>query len=121
VIFTAAAEFIEIWGIYPDQDPGKRAVRPQEVHSIKDSRSQLPAKFANELYACGETGMGYYGFMVVFASGLRQTHVTGDLVDFIQYPTGLTKNDVLSVVPNVRPASDSYVKGPEYNWCLYSK
>jgi hypothetical protein len=110
---------VKNWGVYPEQDPGKRSVDLKQILSIKDSSFRLPAKFANKLYAQGENGMGYYAFTVVFKSGLRQVYRTGDAVDFIGYPDDLTKEDVVDVLPNTK-RDTGYVRGPEYSWCLFS-
>ena len=63
--------------------------------------------------------MGYTVFTVVFATGLRQAYLTGNAVDFIDYPEGMDGRNVVSVLPNVGRAH--YREGPEYYWCLYSE
>jgi len=117
--------WIKLWGVYPSQDRGKSEVQLSDVTSIMDSPTRLPARFATELYAAGESGMGYTVFTVVFGhSGpqinSRQAYVTGNAVDFIDYPEGKGPNDVVSVLPHVGRDSN-YSNGPKYSWCLYSE
>ena len=111
--------YIKLWGVYPGADPAKSEIRPDEVHAIAESASRLPARFANQLYAAGESGMGYHAFTVVFSDGSRQAYVTGGAVDFIDYPEGKAAPDVERVLPH-SGRSDSPRNGKKYLWCLYS-
>ena len=47
------------WGIWPQDDPGKRYLPLHTVREIQESPTRLPARFADELYAAGESGMGF--------------------------------------------------------------
>jgi hypothetical protein len=120
VYFVAEIPFLKKWGISPDADPGKKALDLEAVLTVVDSRFRLPARFANRLYEHGESGMGYYKFTVVFESGWSQAYLTGDAVDFISYPEGFAKEDVLDVLPNTMP-NLACIKGPDYCWCLFSE
>jgi hypothetical protein len=125
VCLVPQASWIKLWGIYPGQDHGKSEVQLSDISSIADSPSRLPARFANELYAAGESGMGYAVFTVVFSgpipgSGSRQAYVSGNAVDFIDYPEGKGPGDVVSVLPHVGRDSNC-TNGPKYYWCLYSE
>src|SRR5579872_1166712 len=86
VYLVSEIQYIRYWGVFPEEDPGKRGLDVRQVLSVKEGRSRLPARFADKLYAHGESGMGYYIFTVMFDSGLRQAYLTGGAVDFIPYP-----------------------------------
>lgn len=111
--------YLRYWGVYPEDDQGKRFIKIEDVVKVKDSPTRLPARFANQIYDHGESGMGYTIFTVVFSDGERQAYGTGNAVDFIRYPDGKGPNDVSSVLPhegrNAQP-----VGPPAWYWCLYS-
>lgn len=111
--------YLQWWGVYPEDDRGKRSVKIEDVVKVEDSPTRLPARFANQIYDHGESGMGYTIFTVVFTDGERQACGTGNAVDFIRYPNGKRPNDVAAVLPhegrNAQP-----VGAPDWYWCLYS-
>jgi hypothetical protein len=113
--------YLKCWGVYPEDDRGKRWIRIEDVQQVEDSPTRLPARFANEIYRQGESGMGYTIFTVVFADGLKQACVSGNAVDFIRYPSGKSSKDVAKVLPHEGRRDDSLVKAPEWYWCLYSE
>jgi hypothetical protein len=93
--------YISCWGVYPEQDPGKFWVRVEDVVSIIESPSRLPASFATKLYEAGESGMGYQIFTVVLSDGTEQAYVAGTAVDFIEYPDGKGPKNVTAGLPHV--------------------
>jgi hypothetical protein len=111
--------YLRSWGVYPEDDRGKRFIKIEDVVNVKDSPTRLPARFANQIYDHGESGMGYTIFTVVFSDGQRQAYGTGNAVDFIRYPDGKGPSNVSSVLPhegrNAQP-----VGAPDWYWCLYS-
>jgi hypothetical protein len=111
--------YLRVWGIYPEDDRAKRSVRIEEVLKVEDSPTRLPARFANEIYRNGESGMGYTIFTVVFSDGERQAYSTGNAVDFIRYPEGRSPEDVIAVEPHEGRRANP-VQSPEWYWCLYS-
>ena len=113
--------YLEHWGVYPEDDRYKHSIRIEDIAEVGESPLRLPARFADELYAKGESGMGYTIFTVVFADGLRQACVTGNAVDFIHYPVGKGPADVVGVLPHEGRRDESLVKAPEWYWCLYSE
>ncbi len=126
VYVVSEIPYIKHWGLYPSDDPGKRGIPITEVASLSESRSRLPPQSANDLYAAGESEMGYSVFTVVFSSRFgplrrkRQAYLTGNAVDFIDYPNGLTGKDVKEVLPHV--GRDAHPRnGPQYYWCIYSE
>ncbi len=119
VYIQPEGSYIKQWGVYPEDDRGKRSIRIEDVARVEESPFRLPARFATELYWHGESGMGYTIFTVVFADGYRQAYGTGNAVDFIRYPDGKGPADVAEVHPhegrNLNP-----VRPPDWYWCLYS-
>jgi hypothetical protein len=113
--------YLKYWGVYPEDDKGKRWIRIEDVSAVEDSSTRLPARFADELYRNGESGMGYTIFTVVFADGQRQACVTGNAVDFIRYPPGKGPSDVVAVISHEGRRDDSLVKAPPWYWCLFSE
>ena len=90
---------MKLWEGYWQTDDAKRLIQVEDVAEVRDSPTRIPARFANELYQQGESGMGYTIFTVVFSDGARQACVTGTGVDFIQYPPGKGPLDVTAVLP----------------------
>jgi hypothetical protein len=107
-----------MWGVYPEDDRGKRSVSIKSVRRIVDSPKRLPAHLANELYRAGESGMGYTVFTVEFRNGARQAYVTGNAVDFIEPPPGLRASDAVAVRPH-EGRQEAKAKSIDYHWCLY--
>ena len=111
---------MKLWEGYLQTDGAKRLIRVEDVAEVRDSPARLPARFANELYKHGESGMGYTIFTVVFSDGTRQAYVTGGGVDFLQYPPGKGPLDVTAVIPSEGREADSLVKAPPSYWCIYT-
>src|SRR6202050_4467491 len=115
------ASYVTQWGnrgTLPTDDPGKQWIRICDVTCVTDSPARLPARFANQLYAAGQSGMGYSIFTVVFSDGTRQAYLTGGLVDFIDYPALHGSKDVVDVWPHVGRDANP-LQGPKYYWCIY--
>ena len=119
VYIVEEAPYLRHWGIYPEQDRAKSYILVQDVDALAESPRRLPSRFANELYKAGESGMGYTIFTVRFANGYRQAYVTGNAVDFIRYPEGMTQSDVVAVLPHEGRNAEP-ISCPEYYWCLFS-
>ena len=119
VYIAEASSYIRIWGVWPDEDNGKSAIRIEDVAQIQPSPSRLPAKFAREMYAVGESGMGYCIFTLHFADGTCQPYCTGNLVDFPQMPVGKSVNDVVALRPNQGRGEES-LGARQYHWCLFA-
>ena len=113
-----AQSYIDIWGVWPDDDPGKQSVRIDEVASISESPFRLPARFASQLYSEGESGMGYTIFTVVFADGTEQAYSSGNAIDFIFYPKGKSAGDVVGIIPH-KGRDAGAKRAPQYHWCLF--
>jgi hypothetical protein len=121
VYLISLKDYVKLWRFYPDRGRDKGFIDLDEIASIGESRFRLPAKFANILNARGESGMGYCIFTVVFKSGFRQVYLTGDAgVDFVRYPDGLSKEDVVDVWPHSGRGT-AYIEGSKWSWCVFSE
>lgn len=119
-VYLAQAErWFLTWGVWPDQDRGKRAIDIRDVGAVRESPSRLPAAFADQLYRAGESGMGYTIFTVRFSDGSSTAIVTGNAVDFIDYPPGQSLATVVEIVPHLGRDDPGLSEGPGYHWCLY--
>jgi hypothetical protein len=95
----------------------------RDLAAIEDSPVRLPARFANEIYAAHESGMGYFIFTLVLKNGRRLPFLTGNAVDFPDWPEGVSSGEVVGVEPHVGRDELSSMGAPtrsaEYLWCLY--
>ena len=119
VYIVEAKSYIRIWGVWPDDDPGKRAIAIEDVAQIQPSPGRLPARLAREMYAVGESGMGYCIFTLSFADGTRQPYCTGNLIDFPELPEGKSIDEVVALRPNEGKGEQTLGTSP-YCWCLFS-
>ena len=120
VYVAAANPWFAQWGVWPEDDPGKQSIDIRDVAAIKDSPLRLPVQFARKLYEAGESGMGYTVFTVAFSDGSHQAYVTGNAVDFVEYPVGQSPSTVVDVLPHIGRADPNQRNGPDYFWCLFS-
>ena len=118
VYVAEASSYIRIWGVWPDDDPDKKAIRFEDVARVQPSPYRLPARLAREMYSVGETGMGYCIFTLYFADGTRQPYCTGNLIDFPELPVGKSVRDVVALKPNEGRGEQS-LGTREYHWCLF--
>ncbi|WP_156367742.1 hypothetical protein [Brevundimonas sp. Leaf363] len=121
VYLVEAQLWFDRWGVWPEDDQGKRYLNLEDVAAIADSPSRLPATIANTLYAGGETGMGYTIFTVRFRDGSYVAVVTGNAVDFITYPPGQSKETVVNALPHIGRDDPKRTQAPPYYWCLYER
>ena len=77
VYMQAEEPYKKYWGVWPEDDRGKQSLPIAEVVEIASSPTRLPPRFATEIYAEGESGMGYTIFMLVFANGYKQAYGVG--------------------------------------------
>ena len=112
--------YIRVWGVYPEEDPGKASIPISEVADLSESPSRLPPALANKLYRAGESGMGYFIFTVVLDDGLECAYTSGSAVDFIFIPERYTNHNIRDVLPHKRRGSPSMQEDPKYYWCIYS-
>jgi hypothetical protein len=119
IYMAESKSYIRSWGIWPDDDPGKRSIRLEDVAEIQPSPSRLPAKFTRKMYALGESGMGYCIFTLHFSDGTSHTYCTGNLIDFPEMPPGKSVQDVIALHPNQGRGEESLDTRP-YHWCLFA-
>ena len=78
---------------------------------------RVPAVYADQLYAAGESGMGYRVFTVVFSLWCRRDYVKS-FVDFIEYPRRKGPADVKAVLPHVGSRSGRIASTIQIYWCV---
>ncbi len=119
VYLAEAEQWFAEWGVWPDEDPGKRSIAIEKIARVQDSPSRLPAWAAEKLYEAGESGMGYTIFTLCFAGGAKQAYGTGNAIDFVSYPIGQSASTIVEVLPH-EGKEQAPRKCPDYVWCLYS-
>jgi hypothetical protein len=72
-----------------------------------------------EMYAIGESGMGYCIFTLEFTDGTRQAYATGNLIDFPEMPRGKSVSDVIALRANQGRGEHTLGSQPYY-WCLFA-
>ncbi|MGF7081188.1 hypothetical protein [Mucilaginibacter sp. UYCu711] len=118
VYLAELGSYLRTWGVMPDQDAGKQYILIENVDVIKDSPNRLPPNFANKLYKAAESGMGYCLFKILFDNGTSSNSLTGNAVDFVTLPMGLSTKNIVDVVPN-QGSRTNYEPAQKYWWCLY--
>jgi hypothetical protein len=125
VYVVESHSYIREWGVWPWMDRGKRWVRAESIRFLRSSPERLPAEFANALNRAGESGMGYCAFSVEFKNGQRLYFVTGNAIDFPNWPDGASPMDIVRVRPHDRcPEHRGRLPLPhemnaEYSWAPY--
>lgn len=120
VYVVEESAFLRKWG----NDPKRRFLDIGDVAAIEDSPVRLPASFANAIYDAHESGMGYFVFTVVLKDNRRLPFLTGNAVDFLNWPSGVGPDDVAGVEPHAGrdqlSSADPDTRRPaDYLWCLY--
>src|SRR5262249_13038632 len=119
VYVMAAQDYISTWGVWPEDDSGKRSVPIEQVLSLDESPNRLPAWAADKLYRAGESGMGYRVFSVRCRDGTVQAHISGNAIDFISFPPGKSAADIAEVFPHEGRNDPRALQAPDYFWCLH--
>jgi hypothetical protein len=98
-------------------------IHPDTVVRIEPSEERMPAFLASKLYAAGESGMGYEIFTMKMKDGTSQVYVTGNIVDFPDFPDGYETKDVDNVYPHQgrEESKIGYRQGRSFVWCFYVK
>jgi len=110
--------YIRVWGVWPEDDRGKRSVLISEVRKIEESPKRLPQKWANYIYQGGESAMGGTFFAVKFADGGAQIYDGGNAIDFVELPEGRRYEDIVGIERHARTGNPRSHVLP-YTWCLY--
>jgi len=118
VYIAEVNSYLKDWGMLPNDDSGKMSILIEEVESITSSPNRLKPELANKLYKAGESGMGYCIFKIIFDNKQTLDVLSGNAVDFVPTPTGLTTKNIKDVLPH-EGSRTNYVNGLEYYWCLF--
>ena len=128
VILVEAHSYHSLWGVWPWEHGGNGSWVPIErVRSLRSSPVRVPARFANVLNEAGESGMGYCAFSLELTDGRRLHYVTGNLVDYVNWPEDVSPADVVGVTPHDRnPEWRDRPRrldegGAGYEWCLFTR
>lgn len=131
VYFVETKPYKKIWGVWPEEDSGKKCISFSEVIGVQESPYRLPAKLANKMYGAGESGMGYCIFTLILKDGRKLFYSMGNAIDFPDLPPGVSPEMVIDLLPHEGRSElkDYYRKNrknlphsgsAEYYWCLYS-
>lgn len=116
VYVQEVSAYLSRWG----DDPSRPSVSAADVASIEESPVSLPVRWADKLYDAGESGMGYLRFVVKLRDGRDIPFLTGNAVDFLDWPGGVGPMDVVDVVPHKGEPDSVTRSGARYAWCLFS-
>jgi len=119
VYFCEAEPWFEHWGVDPEDDPGKESLALERVAAVKDSPSRLPAQLADKMYQAGESAMGGCIFQLRLSEGATLTCETGNAVDFLAWPPGVTPADVVDLLPHAGRLASEKIREAPFSWCLY--
>ncbi|HLA93869.1 MAG TPA: hypothetical protein VJO36_10070 [Actinomycetota bacterium] len=127
VYVSDARSYINRSGSWPWEATGVLYIPIAEISEIRPSPSRIPARFANEMYRAGESGMGYFVYTLVLRDGRRLPYVTG-AVDFPNLPRGVSPAHIVDLLPHVGRSElqpeghwtdDPHQQGADYHWSLY--
>ncbi len=118
VYITEVNNYLKDWGMLPNYDSGKMGILIEDVENISSSPNRLNPDLANKLYKAGESGMGYCIFKIIFDNGQTLDVLTGNAVDFVPTPIGLTTKNIKDVIPH-EGSRTKYTEGLKYYWCLF--
>jgi hypothetical protein len=110
--------YLTHWGVLPFDDRHKGWIAISEIVDLEESHQRLPPHLAEKVYQKGESGMGVTKFRVDFRDGTSSAVMSGNAVDFIPLPEGLTGADVVQVHPGIGRGEHT-VLGARYYWSIY--
>ena len=119
IYIADATKYLGHWGIWPEFDSYKRSVPIDDVLSIEESPSRIPARLANKMYEAGESAMGGCIFTLVLADGRRVACTTGNAVDFLELPSDVTPAMMVDLLPHEGRDAREPIQGADFFWCLY--
>src|SRR5207302_2791199 len=119
VYVAEARAYVRSWGVWPWEDAGKAELSISDVRSIEDSPTRLRPELAKRMYDAGESTMGGCRFLLELRDGRRFTCLTGNAVDFLAWPPGVSPEDVVDLVPHSTADADGVIAAAQYFWCLY--
>jgi len=110
--------YIRTQGQHPDEKKGNNFLSIDDVVDIEESPSRLPSHITNKIYKSGETGMGYTISTFIFKDGSKEAFINAH--DFIDYPLGKNKDDIIDVLPHQGQNDPNLKNGPSFYYCIYS-
>lgn len=110
--------YIKTWGQYPDEKSGKKMISIDDVIDIEESPWRLPVDISKKIYKAGETGIGYGIATFIFKDGSKEVLINAH--DFIEYPFGKNKDDIINVLPNIGQKDPNLKNGLSFYYCIYS-
>ena len=98
-------------------------IHPNSVQQVIPSLERMPASLATELYSAGESGMGYQLFTMKMKDGTSHVYVTGNIVEFPDFPDGYGTLDIEDVYPHQgrEKTKLGYRQARSVEWCFYVK
>ena len=97
----------------------------KDITRIEDSPQRIPTRLATTMYRAGESGMGYHIFTLILQDGRKLPCVTGGLVDFVNFPSGVSSHMVIDLLPHKgrEQLQDEkhdwkHTQDSQYFWCL---
>jgi hypothetical protein len=122
VYLAESRRWLRSWGPSFHSEPlGGRLIDVRDVIALKESLNRLPPVFANKLYEAGESGMGYTIFTVCFDDGSAVIYGTGNAVDFVRYPMGMSAGNVTNILPHEGRNEPGIRRTPDYCWCIFER
>jgi hypothetical protein len=95
-------------------------ISPADVAQFSASEHRLPVGIARQIQRAGESGMGYFLFVLEFSDGSRVPYTSDGGYHFLEFPEGKGPEDVVAVkthtgrmAPHKRTAARSVM-------CFYS-
>ena len=119
VYVADSVSYFPEWGVDPEDYPGKSSVSVEDIASIKESPYRLPPSIATEvLHRPG--GMEKTGGFYLRLKGDRYLHCnTGDAVDFLEWPEGVTPSQVTELLDGPVYGQRLEASGAKFWWALF--
>jgi hypothetical protein len=114
VYVVDAEQYIDVVGVWPDEDRSKRELAVVDVSTFSESPVRIPADLAEVVRSW--QGRDETTFKLVLRDGRAISCRMGQLVDFPPLPKGVTGSDVVAV-ERASPTVE-LVPQPPYWWCL---
>jgi len=101
----------------------RNSINSKDVVAISEAPYRLPVNLANKLYIIGETGMGYFAYIIVLGDGEKLLCKTGNVIDFPALSPEDLKKGVVDAYAGpsyveLQKICDREIKGLDYKWCL---
>ena len=120
VYLVEESGYFSRWGVWPEDDKGKRCLPVGNIKSVRKSDVSVPVNIATKIYATAESGMGYRVFTLKFKNNIFQSYQTGLMVDFLLLPKHCRNTDIIDVFANKVLPDHEVMSDANYYWCLYS-